>query len=214
MTTSRTARDRAQLERAVAAAGSVLEESARAVTQLCAQPGELDRALEVLLQTRGRVVLTGLGKSGLIAGKLAATFASTGTPALFVHAADALHGDAGMVADGDVLIALSKSGATAEVVEFARLLKRRGIPVLAITGCRGTSPLCAVADAVIDACVERECDPWDLVPSASTTVSLVVGDALAIALMVARDFGPDQFREHHPGGTLGERLGAGVGGRA
>jgi arabinose-5-phosphate isomerase len=100
------------------------------------------------------------------------------------------------------------------VVEFARLIKRRGIPVLAITGCRGSSPLCAAADAYIDACVERECDPWDLVPTASTTVSLVVGDALAIALMVARGFGPDQFHAYHRGGALGARLEAGLGGRA
>jgi arabinose-5-phosphate isomerase len=209
-----TVSDRAQLVEAVAVATSVLEESARAVTRVCAQPGELDRALEILLATRGRVVFTGLGKSGLIAGKLAATFASTGTPAQFVHAADAFHGDAGMVVGDDVLVALSKSGTTVEVVEFARLIKGRGIPVLAITGCGGSSALCALADASLDAYVERECDPWDLVPSASTTVSLVVGDALAIALMVARGFGPDQFHAHHQGGALGARLGAGLGGRS
>jgi arabinose-5-phosphate isomerase len=205
--------DRAQLQQAVAVATSVLEESARAVTRVCVQPGDLDGALEVLLATRGRVVFTGLGKSGLIAGKLAATFASTGTPAQFVHAADAFHGDAGMVTSDDVLVALSKSGTTVEVVEFARLIKARGVPVLTITGCGRKSPLCALADVSLDARVERECDPWDLVPSASTTVSLVVGDALAIALMVARGFGPDQFYAHHRGGVLGARLEAGLGGR-
>jgi arabinose-5-phosphate isomerase len=199
--------DRDQLDRALNTASSVMQESARAVTRACARHDELENALDILLSTRGRVVFTGLGKSGLIASKLAATFASTGTPSLFVHAADALHGDAGMVVPGDVVIALSKSGTTDEVVTFAGLVKRRGIPVLAMTGCGGSSRLCTMADAVIDACVERECDPWDLVPTASTTVSLVVGDALAIALMVARQFGPDDFRGHHPGGALGDRPG-------
>ena len=206
--------ERAQLDRALDAASQVMEESARAVTRACARRAELERALDILLSTSGRVIFTGLGKSGLIAGKLAATFASTGTPSLFVHAADALHGDAGMVVPGDVVVALSKSGTTAEVVAFACMVKRRGIRVVAMTGCGGGSELCAVADAVIDACVERECDPWDLVPTASTTVSLVVGDALAIALMVARGFSPDDFRAHHPGGALGERRGVSVSDRS
>lgn len=183
-----------------------MEESARAVTRACERRAELERALDILLHTSGRVVFTGLGKSGLIASKLAATFASTGTPSLFVHAADALHGDAGMVVPGDIVVALSKSGSTAEVVAFARMLKRRGVPVMAMTGCRGTSELCSVADVHIDARVERECDPWDLVPTASTTVSLVVGDALAVALMVGREFSPDDFHQHHPGGALGVGL--------
>jgi arabinose-5-phosphate isomerase len=200
--------ERAVIDQALDAASAVMEESARAVARAGSRRGDLERALCILLGTHGRVVFTGLGKSGLIASKLAATFASTGTPSLFVHAADALHGDAGMVARGDAVVALSKSGTTAEVVAFVRLVKRRGVQVLAITGCGGGSELCRLADAAIDACVERECDPWDMVPTASTTVSLVVGDALAIALMVARRFGPDQFREHHPGGALGERLGA------
>ena len=119
-----------------------------------------------------------------------------------------------MVVAGDVVVALSKSGTTAEVVAFARLVERRGIQVLAMTGCGGSSELCDVADAVIDACVDRERDPWDLVPTASTTVSLVVGDALAVGLMVARGAGPDEFHEHHPGGALGARLDAGARGRA
>lgn len=205
--TSRTDRH-PELDRAVAAATAVMEESARAVARASQRRSQLERALELLLDTTGRVVFTGLGKSGLIAGKLAATFASTGTAAAFVHSADAMHGDAGMVVPGDTVIALSKSGTTAEVVAFARMLKRRGIPVLAMTGCGGNSELCEVADLVIDAYVERECDPWDLVPTASTTVSLVVGDALAVALMVARNFGPAEFHEYHPGGALGVRLDA------
>lgn len=194
------------LEHALEAASAVMAESARAVARASRERADLARALDVLLSAPGRVVFTGLGKSGLIAGKLAATFASTGTPSLFVHAADALHGDAGMVVPGDVVVALSKSGTTAEVVAFARMVKRRGIPLVAITGCGGGSELCVIADATIDACVERECDPWDLVPTASTTVSLVVGDALAVALMVARRFGPAEFHEFHPGGALGARL--------
>lgn len=200
--------ERARLEQALATASAVMEESARAVTQACQRRTQLERALGILMQTQGRVVFTGLGKSGLIAGKLAATFASTGTPSLFVHAADALHGDAGMVVTGDVVVALSRSGSTAEVVTFARLLKERGVPVIAMTGCGGCSELCDVADATIDAWVERECDPWDLVPTASTTVSLVVGDALAVALMVSREFGPSDFHALHPGGALGARLSA------
>lgn len=194
------------LQRALAAGTVVMEESARAVAAATARFATFDSALSLLIGTSGRVVITGLGKSGLIGSKLAATFASTGTPALFVHAADALHGDAGMVVVGDIVLALSKSGETAEVVAFARMLKRRGIPVVAMTGCGGRSTLCSLADAVLDAGVDREGDPWDLVPTSSTTVSLVVGDALAIALMVAHDFGPVEFGVHHPGGALGERL--------
>ncbi len=167
----------------------------------------ISAALAVLLATSGRVVVTGLGKSGLIGGKLAATFASTGTPSFFVHSADALHGDAGMVCPGDVLLALSKSGETDEVLTFATMVQVARHPGhRADRSCGGGSTLCTLADAVLDAGIDREGDPWDLVPTASTTVSLVVGDALAIGLMVARDFGPEQFRTHHPGGALGRRL--------
>jgi arabinose-5-phosphate isomerase len=199
------------LERALGVAAGVMTESVRAISSACDRLPGLEEPLRLLLSNRGRVVFTGLGKSGLIASKLAATFASTGTPSQFVHAADALHGDAGMVVPGDVVIALSKSGETGEVVQFVRMLKRRGIPVIAMTGCRGSSTLCGLADATIDACVDKECDPWDLVPTASTTVSLVVGDALAVALMVDRDFGPERFREHHPGGSIGQQLRTGGG---
>ena len=195
-----------RLGSALRAADVVLSESARAVQQVSERSGGLDGALALLLDATGRVVFTGLGKSGLIGCKLAATFASTGTPSFYVHASDALHGDSGMVVSGDVLVALSKSGDTAEVVQFARMVRRRGVPVIALTGCNGQSALCSLADAVVGVPVERECDPWDLVPTASTTVSLVVGDALAVALMVARGFGPEQFGEHHPGGALGARL--------
>jgi arabinose-5-phosphate isomerase len=163
-------------------------------------------ALELLLGASGRVVVTGLGKSGLVGAKLAATLASTGTPTFFVHAADALHGDAGMVAAADTLLAISKSGETGEVVAFAELVKRRGTAVVAMTGCGGTSRLHRLADAEIDIAVRSEADPWDMVPTASTAVTAVIGDALAVALMVARGFGPTDFSVHHPAGTLGARL--------
>lgn len=183
-----------------------IAQAAHEVTRAADRFDEVTPALELLLASSGRVVVTGLGKSGLVGAKLAATFASTGTPAFFVHAADALHGDAGMVALGDVLVAISKSGTTPEVERFARMVQGRGVPVIAMTGCGGTSVLCELADATIDVGVERECDPNDLAPTASTAVAAVVGDAIAIGLMVAKGFGPDDFHEHHPGGALGARL--------
>jgi arabinose-5-phosphate isomerase len=170
--------------------------------------GENGAALAVLLDSTGRVVVTGLGKSGLIGAKFAATLASTGTPALFVHAADALHGDAGMVCDGDVLVAISNSGSTAEVVRFAEIVAARGARVLAMTGCGGASPLCQLAHATVDIGVPCEADPFDLVPTSSSAVTLAVADALAVGLMIARGFGPEDFHRHHPGGALGSRLGS------
>lgn len=178
---------------------------------LAALPGrsapELRAAAELVLEADGRVVVTGLGKSGLVGAKIAATLASTGTPAGFVHAADALHGDAGMVTDHDVVLAISNSGATAEVVAFADILAARGVPMISFTGCGGLSPLATLAKVRIDAGVLRECDPNNLAPTASTSVCLALGDALAVTLMVARGFGPDDFRRFHPGGSLGARLG-------
>jgi len=168
----------------------------------------VEPALTVLLDARGRVIVTGIGKSGLVGAKLAATLASTGTPAFFVHATEALHGDAGMVVDGDVLLAISNSGNTDEVVRFAELAVERGNSVVAMTGCGGESALCRLADAVIDIGVDCESDPNGLVPSASTAVTAVVGDAIAIALMESRGFGPADFHRHHPAGSLGARLDA------
>jgi arabinose-5-phosphate isomerase len=194
------------VDRALAAADDALARSERAVAAVRPRFEAAAGALSLLLGVQGRVAVTGLGKSGLVGNKISATFASTGTPAFFVHAADALHGDAGMVAADDLLLAISKSGATAEVVQFAQMVKQRGVRVVAMTGCDGRSPLRRLADATIDIGVEAEADPWDLVPSTSTAVTAVVGDALAIALMVARGFGPDDFHVHHPGGALGERL--------
>lgn len=190
----------------MAAGRQAMEQAVAEVTRAAARFDHVEPALRLLLATRGRVVVTGLGKSGLVGAKLAATLSSTGTPAFFVHAADALHGDAGMVAPGDVLLAISKSGSTPEVERFVRMVQVRGVPVVAMTGCGGASVLCELADAVVDIGVEREADPHDLAPTTSTAVTAVVGDALAIALMVAKGFGPADFHEHHPGGALGARL--------
>lgn len=164
------------------------------------------QCVELILASHGRLVITGLGKSGLVGAKLAATFSSTGTPAQFVHAADALHGDAGCVTPTDVLIAMSNSGETDEVCVFAELAASRGVPVIAMTGCRGGSRLARIATVCLDVSVEREADPHDLVPTTSTTAALVMGDALAVTLMAARHLTPDDFYQHHPAGALGRRL--------
>jgi arabinose-5-phosphate isomerase len=165
--------------------------------------------LEIILACEGRVIVSGLGKSGLVGAKLAATLASTGTPAHFVHAGDALHGDVGSLLPTDVLIAISCSGRTAEVVSLGEVAVDRGVPVIAMTGCGGGSPLASLAAAVLDISVEREADPHDLAPTASTTATIVFGDALAVALMAAREFGPADFHRHHPAGSLGLRLASG-----
>jgi arabinose-5-phosphate isomerase len=165
--------------------------------------------IDLVLASPGRVIVSGLGKSGLVGAKLAATLTSTGTPSHFVHAADALHGDAGVLMPGDVLLAISNSGRTAEVVALATLAAARGIPVIAMSGCQGGSPLAEIATVHLDISVEREADPHDLAPTASTTATIVLGDAIAVALMVARGFGPVEFHAHHPAGALGLRLASG-----
>jgi arabinose-5-phosphate isomerase len=152
----------------------------------------------------GRVVVTGLGKSGLIGRKIAGTLASTGTPSFFVHAAEALHGDAGMILAGDVLLALSNSGETTEVLGFARLARERGLVVIAVTGVADSS-LGREADECLDIRVAREADPHDLAPTASTTVAIAIGDALSVALMTARGTDAEEFLRNHPGGSLGHR---------
>jgi arabinose-5-phosphate isomerase len=198
--------DAGAVRRAVAAGHDALAATARAVA---AAADRLDGAAAVvglLLEVPGRIVVTGLGKSGHVGAKLAATLASTGSPSFFVHAADALHGDAGMVGADDLLLAISKSGTTPEVVHFAEMVHDRGIRVVAMTGCRGASTLCRLADATLDISVDHEADPNDLAPTSSTVVTAAVGDALAIALMVAKGFGPAEFHRFHPAGALGEQL--------
>lgn len=167
----------------------------------------LPQLLELILGMKGRLIMTGLGKSGHIAGKMAATFASTGTPSFFVHSTEALHGDAGMVTDDDVVIAISNSGKTAEVVRFMQVLNHRNIPVVAITR-NEDSPLAKGAQITIKLAVDTEADPLDVAPTASTTATLAIGDALAAALMTYRGFTKDDFARHHVGGSLGQALDA------
>jgi arabinose-5-phosphate isomerase len=177
-----------------------------AVSQLLERiDSSLDRACELMLTCKGRVVVTGMGKSGHIGTKIAATLASTGTPAMFVHPGEASHGDMGMITANDVVIALSNSGSTAEVVTLLPLLKRMGTPLIAMTG-NPESVLSKAADVHIDVAVAQEACPLDLAPTSSTTVTLVMGDALAIALLEARGFSAEDFAFSHPGGALGRRL--------
>ncbi len=167
--------------------------------------GAFAKAVELLAASRGRVILSGLGKSGLIARKIAATLTSTGTPATFLHPVDSLHGDLGIVDRNDVAIVLSKSGESDELAGLLASLQRLGVPIVAITG-GGDSLLARAATIVLDAGVEEEACPYDLTPTASTTVALALGDALAIALLETKGFRRDDFAALHPGGRLGRRL--------
>jgi arabinose-5-phosphate isomerase len=163
------------------------------------------RACELLLACQGRVVVSGMGKSGHVAGKVAATLASTGTPAFFLHPGEAGHGDLGMITRGDALLALSNSGETSELVALLPQVKRLGVPLIAMTG-NTASTLALRADVVLDAGVPLEACPHNLAPTASTTAALALGDALAVALLEARGFSPEDFARAHPGGALGRQL--------
>ena len=187
-------------------ARAVLENEADSVRTLSARLNEgFVQACEFLLQCTGRVVVTGMGKSGHIGNKIAATLASTGTTAFFVHPAEASHGDMGMITRDDVVLALSNSGSTAEIVTLLPLIKRLGITLISMTG-NPESPLAKAAEVNLDARVTLEACPLNLAPTSSTTVSLVLGDALAIALLEARGFTAEDFAFSHPGGALGRRL--------
>ena len=163
------------------------------------------RACEILLATEGRVIVTGMGKSGHIGTKIAATLASTGTPAFFVHPGEASHGDLGMITPQDSVLALSNSGSTSEVVTLLPLFKRMAVPLITMTG-NPNSVLARAADVNLDTGVAKEACPMDLAPTSSTTVSLVAGDALAIALLEARGFTTEDYAFSHPGGALGRKL--------
>ncbi len=177
-----------------------------ATTALSARIGDsFSRACEIILACRGRVIVTGMGKSGHVGTKIAATLASTGTPAFFVHPAEARHGDLGMITGEDVLIAISNSGNTEEVTAILPVIKRKGTPLIAMTG-DPHSTLGSQANIVLDVSVEREACPLNLAPTASTTVTLVMGDALAVALLEARGFTANDFALSHPGGSLGRKL--------
>src|SRR5471030_1562530 len=167
--------------------------------------GRFLEAVGLILNCRGRVVVSGIGKSGHIARKIASTMASTGTPAFFVHPAEASHGDIGMITRDDILIALSNSGESEELLTIVPLLKRRGARLIAITG-NANSSLAREADVHLDARVEKEACPLNLAPTASTTAALALGDALAVALLDAKGFGAEDFARSHPGGSLGRRL--------
>ncbi|WP_237066245.1 KpsF/GutQ family sugar-phosphate isomerase [Microbulbifer guangxiensis] len=166
---------------------------------------DFKRACELILQCRGRTIVTGMGKSGHVGGKIAATLASTGTPSFFVHPGEASHGDLGMITREDLVIAISNSGSSAEVLTLLPLLKRLGIPMISMTG-KPESPLAQAADVNLDISVATEACPLNLAPTSSTTVTLVMGDALAVALLEARGFTAEDFAFSHPGGALGRRL--------
>ena len=163
------------------------------------------QAVALVLGTRGRVVVMGMGKSGHVGRKIAATLASTGTPAFFVHPAEASHGDLGMVTVGDVVLALSNSGEVGELTAILPVIKRLGVPLIAMTGGLD-STLARHADVVLDCAVEREACPHNLAPTTSTTAQIAMGDALAVALLDARGFRPEDFARSHPGGALGRKL--------
>ena len=193
-------------ERALDLGRQTLSIEAAAVNALAGRiAGEFARAVELILGCHGRVIVSGMGKSGHVARKIASTMASTGTPAYFVHPAEASHGDLGMITRDDVLLALSNSGESEELLRIVPLVKRQGARLIAMTGVP-TSALAREADVHLDAGVEQEACPHNLAPTASTTATLALGDALAMALLDAHGFGPDDFARSHPGGSLGRRL--------
>ena len=185
---------------------AVLKTESEAIAALCQRLDDnFDRACELILGCRGRIVVTGMGKSGHIGNKIAATLASTGTPAFFMHPGEASHGDLGMITAEDTVIALSNSGETSEITLLLPLLKRLGIPLISLTG-KSTSTLARAADIDLDVSVSKEACPLGLAPTSSTTALLAMGDALAVAVLEVRGFTEEDFALSHPGGSLGRRL--------
>lgn len=192
--------------RAVEIARHVLEVEIEGIRSVMGRLDEnFDNTVDLLYSVRGRIIITGIGKSGLIGRKIAATLTSTGSPAIFLHPVEGLHGDLGIVSRDDALLAISNSGETPEITSVAATIKKRGSRIVAITGAT-SSTLARMADVVLDCRVPREACPLNLAPTASTTAALSLGDALAISLMIRRDFREQDFRKHHPAGSLGERL--------
>ena len=190
----------------VAEGRRVLKIEARAVQALVDRLDvQFDRAVDVLLRCKGKVVVSGMGKSGLVGQKIAATMASTGTPAFFLHPAEGIHGDLGMLGRADVLIAISNSGETHEILQLLPYVERMGIPVVSMTG-RMASTLAKNSDVALDVSVSEEACPLGLAPTASTTATLAMGDALAVVLLQKRGFKEEDFAQFHPGGALGRRL--------
>jgi arabinose-5-phosphate isomerase len=187
-------------------ARKVLQTEAAAILALLPRIDErFDRAVELLHQCRGRVILTGMGKSGIISRKIAATLSSTGTPAYFLHPAEAIHGDLGVIRSDDVVLALSYSGETGEILRLLETIRRLGATLIALTG-NPASTLAQAADVDLDCSVTEEACPLNLVPTASTTTALAMGDALAMTLLVRKGFKQEDFASLHPGGKLGKRL--------
>lgn len=187
-------------------ARKVIELEARIILdQLDSLNDNFVKAIEILHGTTGRVVITGMGKSGLICRKIAATMASTGTPAFFLHPAEAIHGDLGMIVEGDTVIAVSNSGETEEILRLLEFIKRVGVPLIGITS-DANSTLGRYADVTLEVRVKQEACPLGLAPTSSTTATLVLGDAIAMVLLELKDFSPEDFAARHPGGKLGRKL--------
>ena len=193
-------------KRSIRLAREVLQIEAEGILSLIDRVGiNFHEAINLIYKTRGRVIVTGIGKSGIIGRKIAATLNSTGTPALFLHPAEAIHGDLGIVTKEDVVLIISNSGETEEVITLIPSFRRLGVPIIAFTG-NPDSTLAKYSDIVIDTGVKREACPLGIVPTASTTSALAMGDALSVALLEKRQFGLKEFRKYHPGGSLGKRL--------
>lgn len=191
---------------AIAEARRVIQVEADALQAMVARIDDsFERAVELVLASKGRVVVSGMGKSGLIGQKIASTMASTGTPALFLHPAEGIHGDLGMIMTGDVVIAISNSGETEEILRILPAIRRIGAHVVAMTS-NGVSTLARSSDVFLDVSVKEEACPLGLAPTASTTAALAMGDALAVALLVQRGFRAEDFAIFHPGGSLGKKL--------
>ena len=183
-----------------------LELEAKAITRAAENiDGEIEIAINILLECKGKIVVTGMGKTGLIGRKISATLASTGSTSIFLHAAEGIHGDLGIISKDDVVIAISNSGNTGELLSIIPFIKFNKIPIIALTGNKD-SKLGEAADVVIDCSVPKSYEPFGLVPTASTTVALAIGDAIAVALLKKRDFCEEDFARYHPGGTIGKRL--------
>src|SRR5687767_4095700 len=190
----------------LATARRVLEIEAQAIRDLIPRLGpEFVAAVDILFACAGRVVVTGMGKSGIIGQKLSATLSSTGTPSLFLHPAEAIHGDLGRIVKGDVVVAISSSGETAEILALVPWMKRVAVPLVALTG-RPGSALASAADVHLDVSIREEACPLGLAPTASTTAALAMGDALAMGLLEKRGFTVEEFAVLHPGGRLGKKL--------
>lgn len=191
---------------AIKIAKEVFEIESKTILDLCDNLDEgFNKAIELILSIKGRCVVSGMGKSGHIGAKIAATLASTGTPSFFMHPGEALHGDLGMIASEDVLLAISNSGETEEVLKLIPVIKKRKIPLIVMVGDQN-STLAKQADIFINIAVKKEACPLQLAPTSSTTATLAMGDAIAVALMKARNFKPDDFALFHPGGSLGRKL--------